>query len=248
MAKVKTRLFSAGSILGKRYEIKKLIGSGGMGLVYLAHDLYQEKIPVALKVLHNELINEENYVERFKKEVALMRSINHPNVVKTYDFYESEDLIFFSMEYIEGLSLADIIEQKKFDIGMIPKLLNDLCEALVLIHSLGIIHRDIKPENILLDRNGAFRITDFGVARTKLSKLTAKNIKLGSVSFISPELWRGEKPSVASDLYAVGVLLYELTTGQMPFNETKLLELMKERKRSTLFRFSPSALTCLGDS
>lgn len=227
MSQVTTQYYKAGSILANRYCIKKLLGSGGMGLVYLAEDLSSKNKQVALKVLHNELRKEENYELRFKKEVQLMKSISHPNIVKPYDLYEDENLLLFTMEYVDGLGLDELIDKKIFQLSHLPKLLIDISEGLSIIHSLGIIHRDLKPGNIMLNRDGIFKITDFGVARTKLSKLTAKNMKVGSTNFMAPELWKGEAPAATSDLYSLGIMLYEMTTGKLPFDHNNPLELMK---------------------
>lgn len=227
MSQIKTQYYKAGSILANRYCIKKLLGSGGMGLVYLAEDLSNKNKKIALKILHNDLRKEENYEQRFKKEVQLMKSISHPNIVKPYDLYEDESLLLFTMEYVDGLGLEELLDKKIFQLSHLPKLLVDICEGLSVIHSMGIVHRDLKPENIILNRDGIFKITDFGVARTKLSKLTAKNIKVGSTSFMAPELWKGEAPAPTSDLYALGIMLYEMTTGRLPFDHSNPLEIMK---------------------
>ena len=221
-----THYYKPGSILVNRYKLIKLIGTGGMGLVYLAYDQASNK-EIAIKILHKDLIDEGDYLTRFLNEVSIMSGIDSPNVIKTYDSYSNSEITFFTMEYVKGKSLEELLEQGACTIDLIPKLIFDITEGLRVIHSNDIIHRDLKPGNILLNQEGVFKITDFGVARTKSSRLTGKDMKVGSICYMAPELWKGEAPQPTSDFYALGMMLFELVTGQLPFEHNNPAEVMK---------------------
>ena len=195
--------------------------------MYLAKDLKENDKKIALKILHKNLIDEGNYLKRFKKEVEIMSHIDNDHVVKTYDCHIKKDLAFFTMEYIEGKSLEELLEQEIFTLDLLPKLIFDVTEGLKSIHEHQIVHRDLKPGNILLSKEGMFKIADFGVARTKSSKLTGKDMRVGSICYMAPEIWKGDKPKPPSDLYAFGMMLYELSTGSLPFDHNNPAEVMK---------------------
>lgn len=209
-----------GADLAGRYRIVKLIGNGGMASVYLARDALHDEAPVALKVLHREFGQDRKYVERFIREVKLMHQVEHVNVVKTFDFGRDESNIYFTMEYIEGQSLDELMEERELTPSEIADLTVEIARGLQAIHKLQILHRDLKPANVLINTLGQVKIVDFGVAREEGSRLTHKNQKVGSVYYIAPEVWLGRPPTAAVDLYSLGVVLYELATGVLPFDES----------------------------
>lgn len=215
------------TILGGRYKIERLIGSGGMAAVYLASDIHTENRKVALKVLHSQFAEDKSYVKRFLREVQLMNKVSHKNVVKTYDIGTDKGSIFFTMEYVPADSLEKLIENYAFTERQIAQLTIEICKGLRAIHELGIMHRDLKPANILVLKDGSIKITDFGVARERYSRLTSKTQKVGSVCYMAPEIWLGKKLTPAIDFYSLGVVLYELTTGDVPFEHEWPGELMR---------------------
>lgn len=216
---------SSGTILSNNFKIISKIGIGGMGAVYLAKDLSNDQ-QVALKILHPEFHKNKEYIERFIREIKLMNSIEHPNVVKTYDIFVEDGLIFFTMEYVAGETLESIIELGELNLEKIIKIFTEICQGLTAIHKENIIHRDLKPANILITEDGTAKITDFGVARPTDSKMTMKGVKIGSAYYMAPELWYGKKPSPETDLYTLGILLFELLTLELPFDGNSLSDLM----------------------
>lgn len=209
----------SGDVLSKRYKIIEEIGTGGMSNVYRAIDMQESDHELALKVLHKEFIDDKSYVERFIREVHLLHEIEHPNVVHTYDIYANDGIIFFTMEYVKGNSLRDLMDTRTLTPGEIAHLTIQICKGLQAVHSKEIIHRDLKPGNLLIDENGLLKIVDFGVARPKASRLTTENQKVGSVSYMAPEIWLGEELTPAVDYYSLGILLYEMCTGDVPFDD-----------------------------
>jgi serine/threonine protein kinase len=209
-----------GTILSNRYEIIEKIGSGGMAVVYKGKDLLLNRV-VAVKILRDQFAQDEGFVQRFRREAQSAASLSHPNIVSIYDVGQQDDTYFLVMEYVVGSSLKKLIKQKG---PMAPEevieIAFQLCEALEHAHQHGIIHRDIKPHNILVTADGSrVKVTDFGIARavTTATVTYPKNM-LGSVHYISPEQARGETAGEKTDIYAVGVVLYEMLTGSLPFN------------------------------
>ncbi len=198
-----------------------------MGTVYLAKDLSNQQ-QVALKVLHQEYHKNKEYVERFIREIKLMNCIEHPNVVRTYDIFIEDGLIYFTMEHVSGKTLEEIIELGELNLEKILKIFTAICQGLAAIHRENIIHRDLKPANILVTEEGTVKIIDFGVARPTDSKMTMKGVKIGSAYYMAPELWLGKSPSPQTDLYNLGILLFELLTQELPFDGSSLSELMKK--------------------
>lgn len=206
-----------GAIIADRYDVVRLIGSGGMASVYLAKDLQLEGQKIAMKILHKQFADDKVYVQRFLREVQLMQKVDHPNVVKTFDIGTDESLIYFTMEYVQGESLETIMDSYTFDELQVAQLCREICNGLEAIHEAGIIHRDLKPANILLMEDNTIKVTDFGVARERYSRLTAKTQKVGSICYMAPEIWLGKTPTSSVDFYSLGVLLYEVATGKLPF-------------------------------
>lgn len=222
-----TENLRTGTVIANRYTVQKTLGKGGMGAVYLAQDSFRNDDSVAIKVLHPDLVADAKQSQRFMREVQLMRKVDHLNVVRTYDVGSDGELVFFTMEFVPGKSLEDFIEGRNFPKEKIPQLITGVAAGLEAIHKLGIIHRDLKPANILILEDFQSKITDFGVARPEYSELTANNEIIGSTLYIAPEVWLGTKLTFSVDLYSFGVVLYELTTGTLPFNGDSPASLMR---------------------
>jgi serine/threonine protein kinase len=208
-------------VIGERFTIEKLMGEGGMGEVYYGFDL-QTNDPVAIKVLkpHGIDVNPD-IVERFRREGEALRDLDHPNIVKMLVAVEEDGQNYIVMEYVEGGSLRDLLQKEgPLPIEQVLHIALDLTDALTRAHRLKIIHRDIKPSNVLLARDGTPRLTDFGAARfEKHQDLTQQGSVLGTVSYLSPEACRAQKLDARTDIWAFGVMLFEMLTGQRPFDE-----------------------------
>ena len=218
--------FPQGYILAERYRIEKLLGSGGMGKVYHAVDLELNYHDVAIKVLHREYSNKKN-AKRFLREMELMQQLNQNNIARTYQIGAVSGMVFFTMEYLPGQSLRDIINAKKDVTDKISDWMVQTCRGLSAIHKLKIVHRDLKPSNLILSETEQVKITDFGLARPEDSDFTAHNEIIGSTAYLAPEIWLGQKPTELVDLYALGVVSYELATGQLPFKADSPAAIMR---------------------
>ncbi len=207
-----------GKRLDGRYEIREIIGVGGMAVVYKAYDNIDDRL-VSIKVLKDEFLANEEFRRRFKNESKAIAVLSHPNIVKVYDVSLGDKLQYIVMEYVEGITLKEYIEQQ----GVIPwkeavHFTTQILRALQHAHDKGIVHRDIKPQNIMLLENGTIKVTDFGIARFSRGETrTMTEAAIGSVHYISPEQARGEITDDKADIYSVGVVLYELITGTLPF-------------------------------
>lgn len=207
-----------GKRLDGRYEILEVIGVGGMAVVYKAYDNIDDRT-VAVKILKDEFLASEEFRRRFKNESKAIAVLSHPNIVKVYDVSYGDKLQYIVMEYVEGITLKEYIEQQgaiswKETVHFTTQILRALQHA----HDKGIVHRDIKPQNIMLLENGTIKVTDFGIARFSRSETrTMTDTAIGSVHYISPEQARGDITDDKSDLYSVGVVMYEMLTGQLPF-------------------------------
>ena len=222
-----------GSVIAGRYQVLEEIGEGGMGTVYRVKDTLLGDKEIALKTLLSEFSREKAYVERFIREIELMNLVNHPNVVRTYDIGTDGNLIYFTMEFVRGISLDELIDRGPLPLKDVPRLLIQLCRGLHSIHKADIIHRDLKPGNIILLKDGTLKITDFGVARPKTSALTKKNERVGSIWYMAPETWQGGTLTKATDLYSLGVLIFEVITGRLPFDSDEPAELMQMHLKKT---------------
>lgn len=207
-----------GTLIGNRYEIVETIGTGGMAIVYKAKCMILNRY-VALKVLRPEFREDKEFLARFKAEAQSAGSLSHPNIVSIYDVGQEDDLDYIVMEYVEGVTLKQYIEAK----GVIPwreavDYAGQICSGLDHAHKKGIIHKDIKPHNILITREGTLKITDFGIAKVMSSStITTGNATMGSVHYFSPEQARGGYMDYKTDIYSLGVVLYEMVTGKLPF-------------------------------
>ncbi len=212
---------SPGTLIAGRYEVLSLLGSGGMGQVYRVVDRELHGETVALKLLHPQLSQDPSIFERFRNEVALARSLAHPNIVRTFDLGKApEGYYYLTMEYVEGKSLKEFIEQS----GALPvqkasQILLQILDAVSYAHEKGIIHRDLKPANVIYFESGEVKLVDFGTARLLKSKLelTPTGHIIGTPYYMSPEQIRGEEVDVRTDLYALGIIGYELAMGKRPF-------------------------------
>jgi len=214
----KTRSFKVithGMVIS-HYKIEKKIGAGGMGKVFLAQDTKLHR-NVALKFLPPEYTSDPEIKARFVRE-AQAAALNHPNIITVYEVADYQDRLYISMEFVEGESLKDLIAEKDLRISKVIDIAMQICEGLAKAHEAGIVHRDIKPQNVLIDKDGRARIVDFGLAKLKGdAKLTQAGSTLGTVSYMSPEQAQGEEVDRRSDIFSLGVILYEMTTGQLPF-------------------------------
>lgn len=208
----------SGSLLGPRYKIIRLLGAGGMGRVYLAHDLELDT-DVAIKIIRPELGQSEKTLERLRNELLLARKVSHRNIVRIHDIGEVEGMKYLSMSYTEGPSLRQVLKKDKaLPWERVLEVAKQICEGVAAAHEEGIIHRDLKPANILLDDTDRVYITDFGIARSLSSaELTQTGAIIGTPAYFSPEQARGEKADVRTDIYAIGLILYEMLTGELPF-------------------------------
>ena len=201
----------------EHYTIMEKIGSGGMGDVYLAEDTELNR-KVALKFLPYQLITDENAKARFKREAQAAAKLNHPNIITIYEVSEYQNRPFFAMECCDGKPLRDIIKEIELSIDDITKLTIQLCEGLDKAHQAGIVHRDIKPSNIIVDSDERAKLLDFGLATVRgTEKLTQTGSTLGTIGYMSPEQIEVKEIDHRSDLFSLGVVLYEMIAGRLPF-------------------------------
>jgi len=221
-----------GAVLGTRYEIVQMLGQGGMGAVYKAKDLELDRI-VALKVIRPELAVHPDILRRFKQELILARQITHRNVIRIFDLSEAQGIKFITMEFIEGQDLKSLINEKgRLGFEEAVRIIEQVCLALEAAHKEGVVHRDLKPQNIMLDKQGRAAVMDFGIARSVESGgMTQTGMLMGTPEYMSPEQVMGEHVDVRSDLFTLGVILYELLLGSMPYKSETTQAAMFKRTR-----------------
>jgi len=220
------RTLQSGELFAERYLLQKIVGEGGMGQVYLVHDTMLGDEKIALKILHPSLTRDEKHTKRFLREVQLTRKVTHPNIVRTFDVGIWNEKFYFTMEYAEGHTLKEILEEGPLDPHESVRIIIEICKGLSEIHSAEIVHRDLKAGNIIITPEGYVKITDFGVARPGTSDLTEYNEVVGSTRYMSPEAWVGREVGPYSDIYSLGVLSYYMLSGIMPFDGESAAELM----------------------
>ena len=209
--------YADGSVVDGRYRIERRIGSGGMADVYLADDTHLGR-QVALKVLHRRFAQDAEFVERFRREASSAAGLQHPHVVGVYDRGEHEGTYYIAMEYLRGRTLKEVVAQdapvdqlRAIDIGI------QILQAAGFAHRNGVVHRDFKPHNVMIDEQGTVKVTDFGIARAGASEMTETGSIMGTAQYLSPEQAQGQDVTARSDIYSIGVMLYELLTGRLPF-------------------------------
>ncbi|MDQ3965389.1 MAG: protein kinase [Actinomycetota bacterium] len=208
-----------GTVVDDRYTLVELLGSGGMAEVYLAHDEVLDR-DVALKILRHQYAEDEQFVERFRREARSAAGLSHPNIVSIYDQGRSEDGAYYiAMEYVPRGTLKECISRYgALDPDAAAGVALQIADALQAAHEKGVIHRDIKPQNVLVTRTGDVKVTDFGIARAASSTVTATSAVLGTAGYMSPEQAMGKPVRPQSDLYSLGVVLYEMLTGELPYS------------------------------
>ncbi|GAB2561468.1 Stk1 family PASTA domain-containing Ser/Thr kinase [Gracilibacillus alcaliphilus] len=207
-----------GKLLNERYEIIKLIGGGGMANVYLGNDTILER-QVAIKVLKLEYANDQEFITRFHREAQAATSLSHPNIVNIFDVGEEDQIYYMVMEYVDGMTLKQYIQlHAPIEVEEVIDIMTQITSAIAHAHANELVHRDIKPQNILIDAYGQVKVTDFGIAvALSATALTQTNSVMGSVHYLSPEQARGGKANKKSDIYSLGIVLFELLTGKLPF-------------------------------
>ncbi len=206
------------TMIDGRYRVVKRLGSGGMADVFRAHDTQLGR-EVAVKVLYSRFAEDAQFVERFKREASSAAGLSHPSIVGVFDRGEWDGTYYIAMELIEGRTLKDVIRER----GPAPPeaatdIVTQILRALRFAHQRGVVHRDIKPQNVLVDAEGRVKVTDFGIARAGASDMTETGSIMGTAQYLSPEQAQGRPVDARSDLYSVGVVLYEMLTGRVPFD------------------------------
>lgn len=231
-------------IIAERYELLELIGQGGMADVYLAQDIILNRT-IAIKILRTSLAKDPIYVTRFQREASAAAALSHRNIVEIYDVGEDEDKYYIVMEYVPGTTLKELI-LKRGAVHYIEAIdiMKQIVSGIAKTHQLGIIHRDLKPQNILVTDSGVAKIADFGIASMQsLAQVTQTDVIMGSLHYLAPELARGEKATAQSDVYALGIVFYELLRGEVPFNgESPVNIALKHMQEDlpSLLDFNPS--------
>ena len=224
-----------GQKISDRYQIIKAIGEGGMANVYLAYDTILDR-NVAVKVLRGDLATDEKFVRRFQREALSASSLSHPNIVEVYDVGEDNNQYYIVMEYIEGKHLKELLKKRgKLTLSEVIDIMLQITDGLSVAHDAYIIHRDIKPQNIMIQENGMVKITDFGIAMAmNATQLTQTNSVMGSVHYLPPEQANGKGSTLQSDIYSMGILMYELLTGKLPYKGDNAVEIALKHLKENL--------------
>src|SRR5512142_3078281 len=213
------QISSSSPLLNNRYQLLHTLGTGGMAVVYRAYDRMLER-PVAVKILRQDFTGDESFRERFRQEARSAANLSHPNIVTVHDFGFDAGRPFIVMEFVPGTDLKTMIKQRgKFGHEETIKLIVQACEGIGYAHRAGLVHCDVKPHNMLVSPDGRLKVTDFGIARALATILPDEQSEVvwGSPQYFAPEQAAGQAPSPASDVYSLGVILYEMLAGQLPF-------------------------------
>ena len=221
--------------INDRYEIIRSIGEGGMANVYLAYDTILDR-NVAIKVLRGDLANDEKFVRRFQREALSASSLSHPNIVAMYDVGEDNGLYYIVMEYVEGKTLKQLLKKRgNLTLSEAIDIMLQLTDGMAHAHDSYIVHRDLKPQNIMIQDDGQIKITDFGIAMALNStQLTQTNSVMGSVHYLPPEQAAGKGTTIKSDIYSMGIIFYELLTGELPFKGDSAVEIALKQMKEPL--------------
>jgi len=224
-----------GQKINDRYQIIRTIGEGGMANVYLAHDLILDR-DVAVKILRGDLADDEKFVRRFQREAIAASSLSHPNIVEMYDVGEDDGKYYIVMEYVEGKTLKSLVKKRGgLTLPEVIDIMTQLTSAISCAHDSNIIHRDIKPQNVLIKEDGIVKITDFGIAMALNSnELTQTNSVMGSVHYLPPEQANGKGATVKSDIYSLGIVMFELLTGKVPFKGENAVEIAIKQMKNQI--------------
>ncbi|MDH5281026.1 MAG: Stk1 family PASTA domain-containing Ser/Thr kinase, partial [Thermoleophilia bacterium] len=215
----------SGTLFAGRYRISRKLGGGGMADVYLAEDQELGR-RVAIKMLHARYANDEQFVERFRREATHAAGLSHPNIVSIFDRGEADGSYFIVMEYVEGRTLKELIRSRgDCPVPVAIAYTRQILAGLRYAHRNGVIHRDIKPHNVIVDPEGVIKVTDFGIARAGVSQMTEEGAIIGTAQYLSPEQARGAPVDQTSDLYSTGIVLFELLTGEVPFTGDSPVEI-----------------------
>src|SRR3954451_19852417 len=221
------------TLFDSRYRIMRKLGAGGMANVYLAEDQELGR-RVAIKILNERHAGDEQFVERFRREAKNAAGLSHPNIVSIYDRGEAEGTYYIAMEYLDGKSLKELIlERGPAPVSVAVDYARQILAALRFAHRNGLVHRDIKPHNVLVDGEGHLKVTDFGIARAGASQMTEEGSIIGTAQYLSPEQARGTQVDQTSDLYSLGIVLYEMLTGAVPFTGDSPVEIAMKHLSAT---------------
>ncbi len=224
-----------------QYEIRTLLGEGGIGQVHAAYDTILQR-EVAMKSLRPELLNDANFVDRFRAEATSLARLNHPNITTLYSLFPDGRNLYMVMELVRGTTLDTILEKRKtaLDVRECLAIIAQAADGLDYAHSMGVIHRDIKPSNLIVSENGTLKIMDFGIARVRGSqRLTRSGSIVGTLAYMAPEQLRGEEGDDSCDLYSLAIVLYEMLSGSPPFNAASEYDLMQAQINQKPERLTP---------